>query len=268
MLRAAIDRFQDLRTVLDAPKHCNHREHSHDLVGAEHILQSKRALYVKHFPLDETILLQFVKRFGTPLPSYADATDQQFLGMQGAKPWTYLRFKLPSYTTTGIDGEITLHYSGTTVRRQPRVVQRKPATKTETKPNVQNVEEEFGTDSAKLSLRIANPAVRKQLLSDVNEAFRTNASHHAPKMTAVTADAKQVTFTHNENFGAWVGKPVTDVAQPDVAKENRAAALNAILVKYSAQLQLSRPARQNSIRAPQRDLNNRHYARGEDLAMA
>ena len=164
------------------------------------------------------------------------SSDQQYLGMQGVKPWTYLRFKLPSYTATGMDGEITLHYPGATARRPAMVVQRKPSQKVESE---KREEGEFGVDWAALSTRIADPAVRQKFLSEVNAVGQMNASSQKQKMTAVTIDSKQTTFTHNENFGAWVGKPVADVAQPDAAKENQVAALKAVLAKYSAELNLS-----------------------------
>ena len=163
------------------------------------------------------------------------SSDQQYLGMQGVKPWTYLRFKLPSYTATGMDGEITLHYSGATARRPAKIVRRKASQKAESE---EREEGEFGVDWAALSTRIADPAVRQKFLSEVNAVGQMNPSNQKKKMTAVTIDSKQATFAHNQNFGAWVGKPVADVAQTDDAKDKQAAALKAVLAKYSVQLNL------------------------------
>jgi hypothetical protein len=163
------------------------------------------------------------------------SSDQQYLGMQGVKPWTYLRFKLPSYTATGMDGEFTLHYSGNTARRPARVVQRKTSPKDESE---KTVEGELGVDWATLSTRIADPAVRQKFLSDVKAVGQMNASTQETKMTAVTIDSQQATFTHNENFGAWVGKSVPDVPQTDAGKDSQVAALKAVLAKYSKELNL------------------------------
>ena len=167
------------------------------------------------------------------------SSDQQYLGMEGAKPWTYLRFKLPSYTATGIDGEITLHYSGATSRRPAKTAQRKPSKKAD---GAEREEGEFGIDWSAVSSSIADPALRQKFLSELKALAQMNASNQKAKMTAVTLDSKQATFTHSENFGAWIGKPVTDAAKPDTEKDNQAAALKALLAKYAVQLHLTQPS--------------------------
>jgi hypothetical protein len=167
----------------------------------------------------------------------ASSSDQQYLGMEGAKPWTYLRFRLGSYTATGMDGEITLHYSGTTARRSSA---KAPPRKLSKKPEPEKREEgEFGIDWSELSSRIADPAVRQRFLSEVKAIDQMNPSSQKVKMTPVPLDSKQTTFTHNQNFGAWLGKPATDIAKPDPIKDNQAAALRALLAKYAAQLHLA-----------------------------
>jgi len=76
-------------------------------------------------------------QFGTSGPG------QEYLGMQGAKPWTYLRFKLPDYTGTGINGEIVLHYAGATSKNQKKV--RRPARASDVRKEKEK-EGEFGID--------------------------------------------------------------------------------------------------------------------------
>jgi hypothetical protein len=170
----------------------------------------------------------------------ASAAGQEFLGMEGSKPWTYLRFKLPAYTLTGIDGEITLHYGGP-VSAHSRMVHRPPRSSQAKTVTNAGAEGEFGVDWTAVSQRIADPAVRKQFMAEVTAAMQTNSANHATKMTVISMDHKETTFTRKQDFGAWIGKPVADVAQPDPENQKQSDALKAVLAKYSAALNLPQP---------------------------
>jgi len=169
-------------------------------------------------------------QFGTSGPG------QEYLGMQGAKPWTYLRFKLPDYTGTGINGEIVLHYAGATSKNQKKV--RRPARASDVRKEKEK-EGEFGIDWTAFSSRIADPATRQKFLSEVNEVFRANHSGPTKDAHVAPIDPKETTFTHPHDFGAWIDKPATDVTKPDTEKLNIATALKAVIAKYSAQLHLA-----------------------------
>jgi hypothetical protein len=166
------------------------------------------------------------------------APGQQYLGIEGTKPWTYLRFRLPAYTPTGIDGEITLHYDGAAIKnaRKISLPRRASTAKSDAEPSGEG---ELGVDWAALSARIADPAVRKKFLSELTEAFRVNTSTHA-KGSTVAVDPKVTTFTHSQNIGVWTGKPGAVVSLPDTEKQKMAAAVNAVLARYSKELNLRR----------------------------
>jgi hypothetical protein len=163
--------------------------------------------------------------------------EQKYLGMQGTKPWTYLRFRLPSNTAIGIDGEITIHYDGVVSKGTPQVHHRARGVKAEHDAGTSK-ESALGIDWSALSSRITDSAVREKFLNEANAIIRANASPQAKTFTFMSIDEKQTTFIHNQDVGVWIGKPATDVAEPDTERANQIAAIKALLVKYSKYLDL------------------------------
>ncbi len=161
------------------------------------------------------------------------STDQEFLGAEGFSPWTYLRFKLPTYTQTGMDGEITLQYDGATSRNVMLACHAKTSGARDT-----TEETEYGMNWIALSARIADPAVRQKFLSEVNAAMQANSSTHPKVMTALPIEQGPATFTHKQDFGAWINEPATDVVQPNAEKQKQADAVKAVIAKYSKDLNL------------------------------
>jgi len=165
---------------------------------------------------------------------------QQYLGIESMKPWTILRFKLPAYTATGIDGEITLHYDGAAIRSSKNSRKINPPRRTSTVKRAAGPsgEGELGVDWAEMGARIADPAVRKKFLSELTEAFQANTSAQAQGSAVAPIDEKQTTFTHSQSIGVWTGKPGAVVEQPDAEKQKMSDAVMAVLARYSAALNL------------------------------
>jgi len=171
---------------------------------------------------------------------------QQYLGIESMKPWTILRFKLPSYTATGIDGEITLHYDGAAIKSTKNSRKINPprrASAPKRAPGPAN-EGELGVDWAALSAKIADPGVRQKFTSELTAAVQANTATHAQGSTVAPIDTKVTTFTHSQTIGVWTGTPVAVVEQPDPEKQKMADAVNAVLAKYSKELNLP-PASSN-----------------------
>ena len=162
--------------------------------------------------------------------------EQKYLGMHGVKPWTYLRFKLRTFTGTGIDGEISLHYEGA-ISKKTRMLSHHARVPEAKDADKDSEETELGVNWSALSSRITDPVVRKQFLSDVNEAYRTSPSSPVSG-TVSSIDEKETTFTHNQNFGAWIEKPIVDIPQSNAEKPKIANAIKTLLTKYSSALNL------------------------------
>jgi hypothetical protein len=174
-----------------------------------------------------------------------------FLGVEdGDGPWSYLKFKIPPGSQTGIDGSITLSYSLKNAEPHkpsglihalsapPPSISREVVSVSPASSSAGNEEEaEFGFDWAKISGRISDPAVQKRFLSDVANAFSSNTTKHLPHTSALPV-TNTVTIHHFKPGAASRGELTHDVPKPDTEKQAKLAALNGVFKKYSKELNL------------------------------
>jgi hypothetical protein len=164
-------------------------------------------------------------------------TGFKFLGMEVRNHWTYMRFQLPPSSQTGIDGELTIHY--TLAPSAPKKSSRLPQlVKSPTKDTSETNEEEseFGIHWDKLGGRIADPALRERFLNEANEAVRAVETVHLKHNVALPVNQTVKLRPLQQIFGAGVGKLHLDVATPDLEKARKIAALKTLMAKYSDQI--------------------------------
>jgi hypothetical protein len=166
-----------------------------------------------------------------------------YLGMEVLNRWSFLRFQLPSFTSTGIDGQLTIRYAlAKSAPKKSDKADRQDQTAKARTSHGDSDEAVFGVNWSALSARIVDPAVRQRFLDDVDAAFRASATHY-PRHAVSLPIVRTVAAHHpKKDFAAWRGKLTRDGAKPEAEKLKEAAALKVVLEKYSAQLKLTVPA--------------------------